>query len=132
MKTKQKIGIFILIILGVYFIYNSYLLCNNMKIIEYNDCGKIISKSADEVIIKYGTKTELYLNIQFEKSGFKSIEVDPTLYFQKSKNDYVCFNLSDRQSQPTLYIIVFGVLGFSLILCMIFYILYEIINFFTI
>ena len=62
---------------------------------EYNDCGRIRSRSADEVTIKHGTRTELYLNIDFDKSGFKSIEVNPTTYFRHTKGDRVCFTLSN-------------------------------------
>ena len=39
----------------------------------YKDCGIVSSKSQDEIAIKYGTKTQLYLNIKFEKSGFRSM-----------------------------------------------------------
>ena len=35
-------------------------------------CGIIISKSNDEVAIKHGSRTQLFLNIQFNKKGFES------------------------------------------------------------
>lgn len=63
---------------------------------QFKDCGELISKSTDETIIKYGTKTELYLNVQFEKQGFKSINVDETTYFKSKKGEYMCF-LFDKE-----------------------------------
>lgn len=60
---------------------------------KYTDCGKIISKSNDEVAIKHGNRTELYLNIQFNKSGFKSIKVNPTTYFKNKVGETICFDL---------------------------------------
>jgi hypothetical protein len=62
------------------------------------DCGKVVSKSNDEVSIKYGVRTELYLNVQFEKSGFYSVEVGPTTYFLRKKGDRVCFKLPEPVS----------------------------------
>jgi hypothetical protein len=60
------------------------------------DKGIVVSKSSDEVAIKHGSETELYLNIQFEQHGFKSIKVDPTTYFQKSKGERVIFSWYER------------------------------------
>lgn len=64
----------------------------------YNDCGIVLSKSNDEIAIKHGVKTELYLNIQFNKSGFKSVNVEPTTYFSKKVNDRICFDLNESQN----------------------------------
>lgn len=58
----------------------------------------MVSKSQEETIIKYGTQTELYLNVQFNKTGFKSVNVCPTDYFNYKKGDLVCFNLSQDVS----------------------------------
>jgi hypothetical protein len=58
----------------------------------------LVSKSNDEVTIKRGVKTQLYLNIQFNKSGFRSIECNPTTYFSKQVGDNVCFNLEKDTS----------------------------------
>jgi hypothetical protein len=55
-----------------------------------------MSKSNDEVSIKHGSRTELYLNVEFEKTGFKSVLVDPTTYFSKDVGDNVCFNLNEE------------------------------------
>jgi hypothetical protein len=82
----------------------AYLLCccfhamlNDMNP-TYLDCGKVVSKSNDEVAIKHGVRTELYLNIQFEKSGFQSIECNPTTYFSKEVGDHACFHLPNPTS----------------------------------
>lgn len=72
------------------------------KPIEYKDCGKIVSKSNDEITIKHGTRTELYLNIQFEKDGFKSIEVEPTSYFKHKINDIVCYTFIKHENTTML------------------------------
>lgn len=60
--------------------------------------GTVVSKSADEIIIKYGTQTELYLNVQFDKIGFKSIEVEPTTYFSSEVGERVTFKLTKEQT----------------------------------
>lgn len=93
-------------ILG-YFIFSGcyFLLAEHRP--TYSDCGIIISKSNDEVAIKHGTRTELYLNIQFEQSGFRSIETEPTTYFQFQKGERVCFNL--KKKMPTYhYVFLFS------------------------
>jgi len=78
---------------GSYCVY--YVLSNNAHP-EYKDCGVVKSKSNDEVSIKHGSRTELYLNVEFEKTGFKSVLVDPTTYFKNDVGDYVCFNLDEK------------------------------------
>lgn len=60
------------------------------------DKGIVVSKSSDEVAIKRGSETELYLNIQFEQHGFKSLKVEPTTYFQMSKGERVIFSWEEQ------------------------------------
>ena len=57
-------------------------------------CGVVVSKSNDEVSIKYGVKTELYLNINFNNLGFLSKKVPPTTYFKYNKGDRICLSWS--------------------------------------
>jgi hypothetical protein len=92
-KIKNTIRIITAVSLGLYISYCILYFFTNEIHPKYKDCGIIESKSTDEVAIKHGTRTDLYLNIQFEKSGFKSISVDPTTYFKSKKGEYVCFNL---------------------------------------
>ncbi len=65
---------------------------------KYTDCGVVVSKSQDEVAIKHGTRTQLYLNIQFDKSGFKSQEVEPTEYFSSKVGQRKCYDLDGEQT----------------------------------
>lgn len=51
-----------LIPLSLYLIFCCYHFINESRP-TYLDCGKVISRSNDEVRIKSGTQTELYLNI---------------------------------------------------------------------
>lgn len=95
MRLKNTIRVITLIPLMVYLTYCSYHFIANDTRPSYLDCGKVVSKSSDEVAIKYGVKTELYLNIQFNKSGFRSVECSPTTYFSKQIGDNVCFNLDE-------------------------------------
>lgn len=66
--------------------------------LKESQTGTVISKSQDEVTIKYGTQTELYLNIQFDKLGFKSIEVEPTTYFGSNVGERVTFRLTKEKT----------------------------------
>jgi hypothetical protein len=88
------------IILGsvtaIFLTYCTVIFFINPETARFTDCGKIISKSSDEVAIKHGTQTELYLNIQFEKSGFKAINVAPTDYFHYKKGENICFDLAEE------------------------------------
>ncbi len=63
---------------------------------EKTECGTIVSKSNDEVAIKHGSSTRLYLNIQYQ-DRFESQEVNPTTYFKFKKGDTVCFE--SRQNE---------------------------------
>lgn len=83
-------------------------------------CGTVIKKSDEEVTIKHGTRTELYLIVNFNGIGIKSINVETNTYFTKNKGDEVCFKLSDEdiygraKIQPLKEIGFFLFVGFML------------------
>ena len=82
---------------------------------KYQDCGIVLSKSSDEVTIKHGVRTELYLNIKFRNSGNKAIEVSPTTYFNTDVNELVCFsfNIEKTWEEITIFIIGAVTLGYT-------------------
>ena len=61
-------------------------------------CGTIISKSNDEVAIKHGSQTQLFLNIQFDKKGFESVEVDPTTYFKYKVGERIRIDFQENEA----------------------------------
>jgi len=95
---KKIVRTLTLIVISTYLLYCCYHVITNEANPRYRDCGEVISKGNDEVAIKHGTKTLLYLNINFEKSGFRSIKCDPTTYFSHEKGDFVCFKLLEDVS----------------------------------
>ena len=122
MKLKNIIQFVTLLPLSIYLIYCSYHFITNETRPTYLDCGNVVSKSSDEVAIKHGTRTELYLNIQFSKSGFRSIECNPTTYFSKQIGQNVCFNLDEDVStwyeiNNFIGLIVLLILGIIFLLC---------------
>ncbi len=94
--------IVILSIIGVAFIIFSTIsmkyFIETPHIERVSQIGTVISKSQDEITIKYGTDTELYLNIQFDNVGFKSIEVEPTTYFGSDVGERVSFGLMKEKT----------------------------------
>lgn len=105
----------VLVLLTMYLTYCTYFFITNAYR-TYLDCGKVVSKSNDELNIKHGTRTVLYLNIEFEKSGFKSIKSEPTLYFSKKVGDTVCFNLYYNHSNYENFKILIGLIFCFIIL----------------
>ena len=93
-NIKNRIRLIILLLLSIYLLYSIYYSITNDIKPTYIDCGIVKSKSYDDIIIKYGTETELYLNIQFKKTGFKSIKCSPTIYFSKNIGDNICLELN--------------------------------------
>jgi hypothetical protein len=118
---KKIIRILTLGIISIYLLYCCYHVITNESNPRYRDCGEVISKSNDEVVIKHGTKTKLYLNINFEKSGFRSIECTPTTYFSHNKGDYVCFNLLEDVSIFYQLSYLIGVFVFFILGCILIY-----------
>ena len=59
---------------------------------EHEYTGVVLSKSTDEVQIKYGTRTDLYLLMQFENRA-RAIEVSPTTYLSSEVGDELTFKL---------------------------------------
>lgn len=62
------------------------------------------------------TQTKLYLNIQFNKSNFKSIEVSPTTYFKYDVNDVVCFVLDVKHNPYYELKMIIGMLMCAIII----------------
>lgn len=101
-RISDLIRYAILTIFGVAFIFFSAI---SMKYfietpihVKESQTGTVISKSQDEVTIKYGTETKLYLNIQFDNLGFKSIEVEPTTYFGSEVGERVTLGLTKQKT----------------------------------
>jgi hypothetical protein len=94
----------------VFSIYNTIYFIKTPHIERTSQVGTVISKSQDEVTIKNGTQTELYLNIQFDKVGFKSIEVEPTTYFGSDVGERVSFGLIKEKTGFQLFKFIWGFL----------------------
>jgi len=128
MKLKNKIRILTLLPLSIYLIYCCHHFITNEKSPTYLDCGVVISKSNNEVAIKHGSRTELYLNIKFKKSGFRSMVCNPTTYFSKNVGDNVCFNLNEKVSgwyilNSSIGLITLVILGLIILVWFITYLL---------
>lgn len=63
---------------------------------KYLDCGIILKKSTEEVNIKNGSKTELYLLCEFEKNGVIAKRADITTYLKYNKGDNICFSFYNK------------------------------------
>lgn len=94
-KIKNIARVVILLPLSIYLLYCVYYFGDHKIKPTYLDCGRVVSKSSDEVAIKHGANTDLYLNVQFEKSGFRAIKTKPTTYFSKKVGDSVCFDMEE-------------------------------------
>lgn len=96
---KSKIFWSILTFIGILILhYAGYLCVRGFQEInsEMQHCGTVAYKSADEVQIKHGTTTELYLGVDFDDIGRKAINVSVDTYFSNKKGDRVCFTLDAR------------------------------------
>jgi hypothetical protein len=105
--------------------YSTYYTWNEISEWSYVDCGMILSHSNDEVIIKNGTRTDLYLNIQFKKSGFRSINTDPTTYFKHKNGDNICFTIEKTRNTYERLLILSGLIIQLVIICCILYIFFN-------
>lgn len=114
-NIKNIIRLIILLPLSIYSLYSIYYFITNDIKPTYIDCGIVKSKSHDDIIIKYGTETELYLNIQFKKTGFKSIKCSPTVYFSKNIGDNICFELNKDTTFQHKIISISGLLILSIL-----------------
>lgn len=95
---KEITRITILVPLAIYLIYCSFHFITTEWNPVFLDCGEIVSKYSDEVDMKNGVRTILYLNVDLKKSGFKSIKCEPTAYFSKEIGDNVCFHLQQKKT----------------------------------
>lgn len=60
-KVRRIIRTVTFTLLSLYCLYSVYFFVVNPIHPEYLDCGIVQSKSADEIAIKHGSRTELYL-----------------------------------------------------------------------
>jgi len=92
-KAKLTFKILLGIALAYYSIMLSYYYITNEFTPKYQDCGVVVSNGVSEIPVKRGSYTDFYLNIQFEKAGFKSIDVSRATWYSTKVNEHVCFNL---------------------------------------
>ena len=128
LTLKNIVRIVLIIPTTLFILYCLYIVIKKEENPTFKDCGIVKSKSYDEVAIKHGSRTQLYLNIQFEKSGFRSIECEPTTYFSKNVGDYVCFELEDKSADSYRVYYVIGlvflfIIGFACLCLIILYII---------
>lgn len=108
----------------MFFAYSVYYSYTHKIKDTYLDCGVIRSKSGEEIAIKHGVKTILLLNIDFNKTGFKSIEVDYTTYFKYLKGQNICFNLEKKQTIiHTIFFVVSYIVHIVVVYSLIYYLL---------
>lgn len=71
-----------------------FVIHEGMAVKTYRDCGIVKEK----LVIPGGYKAsgKTVMGIQFEKTGFKAIDVDETTYLKHRAGDRVCFELSRR------------------------------------
>ena len=98
MKKSKKFWTIVSVILILIGYFTGFLF---IKAAIYNEeeqtyCGTIVYKSADEVTIKYGTKTELYLGFKNDKIGTRAILVTPHTYLSTEVGENVCFDLENH------------------------------------
>lgn len=96
MKKSTKIGISILILIGILLNYYTYTIHKFLQQ-EETYCGIVEVKSSEEVNIKYGTKTELYIMVNFDKLGLKEIRPSKETYHSISKGQRICFDLESPE-----------------------------------
>lgn len=111
------IGLAILVIDGA-----SFLLSEDPK--PYTDSGKIVEKSNKDVVIKHGVNTELYLCVEFEKRGFKAVNVDATTYFKYKVGDIFSCEVTNRAIITLRQVLGIGILGTIAILTLILFLLW--------
>ena len=107
-KLKKTIGIVLISPIAIFLLYSIYYSLTNDRVSYYNDCGVIRSKSSSELSIKHGSETILYLNVDFKKSGFKSVKTSPTTYFKHNVGDRICLDLSNKSTSKHDILMVFG------------------------
>ncbi len=109
-----------------YLLWSIFIACREFYSPRYTDCGIIESKSTDEVYMKYGSKTELYLNVRFKDTGFLSVKCNPTTYFSYQNGDHICFNLENNLTKFEHFTQIVGTLTLCLIaiLCIMKFVIY--------
>ena len=97
MSNSDKIWSVVAVIFSTYCIFTMIEVykIENYKFTEQVYCGIIESKPTEEVNIKYGTRTNLLLMIDFEKIGMKAMDVSNEDYFNHKVGDRVCYSMSN-------------------------------------
>ncbi len=79
------------------------------KCVDHKYTGVVTYKSADEVSIKHGSRTDLYLGFKTKGKPQIAVSVDVNTYITKSVGDTITFNLDQldfRQRDETTGIIL--------------------------
>lgn len=80
-------------------------------------CGVVVKKGSDEVAIKHGSRTDLYLVINYDELGQRATECGPNTYYTTDVGDRVCFSLRNydvgkHRELPVWYDMLSLIVGF--------------------
>lgn len=90
---------FWLIVAGIVLLYGGYLSYKYREGREESTyCGVVTHKSSDEVSIKHGSRTDLYLIVDFGEQGVRSMDVGVKTYLTNNVGDRVCFGLTNFET----------------------------------
>ena len=123
MNLRNMIRIIVLVPLAIFFMYCIYFTLSGERGKTYKDCGTIVSK--EQLIGASGKHltTNVYLNIQFEKSGFKSIPTSVTDYFQRKEGERVCYDIDyERELKDEIFFLI-GLILITVIIVLLLFLL---------
>lgn len=93
--TKKKILISLAV--GLIICCLTYMWFNPFRP-KYTDCGTIQHKATKDEMNKYRLEVQPYLMVQFDKSGYKAVDVTREIYHKYKEGDRICFDLPEQRS----------------------------------
>lgn len=94
---KQVLKGLLYLIIGITFIITIVYNLNHKFRLYEKDCGTLYMKSYEDIVIKHGTRTELYLIVETKNQGLRSKEVGITEYMTTEIGDLVCMDIYVNQ-----------------------------------
>lgn len=93
MKKRETIFVSALILLGLFFAYDSYRMGFNPMPSEKQEriCGSVVHKSEQLEQVKHATRHNMYVTIHCDNGTYHDVDVSTHTYLTVKKGDTICY-----------------------------------------
>ena len=114
-NTKQKAQVITIVVLLAVCAISWVYIGTTDAFPTQTECGTVLGRPSFEHVHKRSTSVSFYLLVQFDKTGFKTVDCDRDTYHKFDRGNRICFDLPKEPSVTHKILVVWGYVSAILI-----------------